>query len=152
MLPKINRAEGAGRECGDVVGSLLQRLLYMLQLSCVPTEAICQNTHRAVLWERVWLSCQGVSETWYHSQGLHQWQQITTWRSSSALTKIWAGTKDMSATWIWHWMPRLLQSWVPSAQFSEGVARFSNVPGNPKPWSKRSTGWTNSCMEEGRQS
>lgn len=46
VLPKINSVEGAGRGDGHVAGNLLQRLQDPLRLSCVPEEAICQNTHR----------------------------------------------------------------------------------------------------------
>lgn len=51
-----------------------------------------------VLWERVWLSHQGVSETWDQSEDLHQWEQTTTQRSSSLWLKIWIGTKGKAAT------------------------------------------------------
>lgn len=55
-----------------------------------------------MLWERVWLRHQGVSETWHQSPDLYHWQQTITWRSSSAPTKIWAGTKDKLGTKFLH--------------------------------------------------
>lgn len=51
-----------------------------------------------VLWERVWLNHQGVSETRDQSQGLHQQEQTITRRSSSLWLKIWVGTKGKSTT------------------------------------------------------
>lgn len=46
VLPELTSVEGAGTGGGDAAGNLLQRLQDALQLSCVPEEAICQNTHR----------------------------------------------------------------------------------------------------------
>lgn len=160
MLPKISSVEGAGRGCGDVVGNLLQRLHYKFHLSCVPEEAICQNTHRTGALGKGLIKSLG---------GL--WDLIpgsgpASVTANSYMEVKFSANKDLS----WHQrqtsynvfahMNLVLDAKTPTElDVKVSVLRrgcslwkhFENMSRNPKPRSKHTADWTNSHREEGEQ-